>query len=82
MADENKTELFAPLPDSVPPLAHDEASLLRHLPIYGEDEHVTAIQPEWESVCRRLEKRGLVKVRRWKDDPISIRPTLYAGRLA
>jgi hypothetical protein len=73
------TDLFPSLPDDPAPLAHDEASLLADLPIW---DTVQAVPDDKEAICRRLEKRGLVKVHRWKDDPIAIRPTMYAGRLA
>lgn len=74
------TGLFGDLPDDPAPLHPDDAALLRSLPIYPETQSV-----DWDSDaearCRRLERRGLVKVERHKDDPIAIRPTMYAGRL-
>lgn len=73
------------LPDLLPTpvrLPADERALFDRLPIYGDDQRVTEVAYEEEAACRRLAKRGLVKVHRWKDDPISIRPTMYAGRLA
>ena len=73
--------LFSGLPSFPPALPDDELALLARLPLYGSDQRVTAVAVEDEAACRRLEKRGLVKVHRWKEDPISIRPTMFAGRL-
>jgi hypothetical protein len=70
--------LFSTLPDDPAPLPDDEAALLAALPVYPT---TTAVQQESEACCRRLERRGLVKVHREKDDPIAIRPTFYVGRL-
>lgn len=74
-------DLFGGLPTDLAPLPADEAALLARLPIYGADQCVEEIGPEDEAPCRRLERRGLVKVHRWKLDPIAIRPTMHAGRL-
>ncbi len=64
------------------PLDAEAAALLVSLPDYNDCEAVQAIDDADEAACRRLERRGLVKVHRWKDDPIAHRPTMYAGRLA
>ena len=69
------------LPKCQLPLPQDELRLLVRLPIYGPQKTMQAIEQDDEATCRRLEKRSLVKVHRWKDDPIASRPTLYAGRL-
>jgi hypothetical protein len=62
-------------------LPDDELRLLASLPDYGEDKCVQEVaETDW-GVARRLEKRGLLKIHRWKNDPIAIRPALYAGRL-
>jgi hypothetical protein len=71
-------DLFPEAPSFPPALPGDELRLLASLPAY---DTVQEISVEDEAACRRLERRGLVKVHRWKDDPIAIRPTLYAGRL-
>ncbi len=70
--------LFGDLPDDPAPLARDEKVLLADLPIYPMTQ---AVSQRDEGCCRRLERRGLVKVHREKDDPIAIRATFYAGRL-
>lgn len=69
--------LFGALADDPAPLPCDEAALLADLPIYPDTQRV-----EDEACCRRLERRGLVKVHREKDDPVAMRPTFYAGRIA
>jgi hypothetical protein len=72
--------LFGDLPDDPAPLDPDDAALLHDLPIYPETQEI-----DWdmavEARCRRLERRGLVKIERHKNDPIAIRPTMYAGRV-
>ncbi len=73
--------LFSSLPQFPPALPDDELKLLAILPDYNERQSVTAVDWEDEPACRRLEKRGLIKVHRWKDDDLAARPTLYAGRL-
>ena len=74
--------LFPFLRSHPPALPDDELRLLRDLPLYTDNDPVVrAVEQEDEATCRRLERRGLVKVHRWKDDPIATRPTLYAGRL-
>lgn len=70
--------LFGDLPTYPVELPADERLLLASLPIWDAVAQVGYLD---EAACRRLEKRGLVKVHRWKDDPITIRPTLYAGKL-
>ena len=73
--------LFGEMPDHPAPLPRDEVTLLASLPLYGADQCVREVALDEEAACRRLEKRGLVKVHRWKDDPIAVRRTMYAGRL-
>lgn len=73
--------LFANLPAFPVALSNDELRLLAALPEYEPNECVQEIGQEDEAACRSLERKGLVKVRRWKDDPIAIRRTLYAGKL-
>lgn len=70
--------LFPDLPDDPAPLPREEAALLARLPFW---QTVEEIPEQDEAACRRLLKRGLVKIHRWKDDPIAIRPTMYAGRV-
>ena len=70
--------LFPILPDDPAPLPHDEAALLATLPLW---DTVQQVSHEDEAACRQLEKRGLVKLHRWKDDPVAIRSTMYAGRM-
>jgi hypothetical protein len=72
--------LFGDLPDDPAPLNPDDLAMLRSLPVYPYT-HAIECDIAAEARCRRLEKRGLVKVERYKDDPIAIRPTMYAGRL-
>lgn len=74
--------LWNDLPQRDHPLDAEAAALLASLPDYADRESVQAIDLNDEAACRRLEKRGLVKVHRWKDDPIAIRPTMYAGRVS
>jgi hypothetical protein len=76
-------ELFQTLPAFPPSLPDEELALLRSLPLYdSENQTVREIDADEERVARRLERKGLIKVHRWKDDPLAIRPTLYAGRLS
>lgn len=70
--------LFDAPPQFPPALPDDELRLLASLPDY---DTVRELAPEEAAAARRLERRGLVKLHRWKDDPIAIRPILYAGRL-
>lgn len=74
------SDLFGNLPDDPAPLHPDDAALLASLPIYPTVQEI-----DWdtqaEAACRRLEKRGHVKIHRWKTDSINIRPTMYVGRL-
>lgn len=69
-------ELFGLLPDDYAPLPPNEAAFLAELPVWPTTQEV-----EDETICRRLERRGLVKVERHKADPIAIRPIWYAGRV-
>lgn len=77
----SEPSLFPALPDDPVPLPPDDAALLARLPLYGVDQCIEQIAEEDEAICHRLERRGLVKLHRWKDDPIAVRPTMYAGRL-
>jgi hypothetical protein len=74
------TSLFGELPDDPVPLHPDDAVLLASLPVYPAVEEM-----DWdidlEARCRRLERRGLVKIHRWKNDPIAVRPSMNVGRL-
>ena len=71
-------DLFPDAPQFPPALPDDELRLLASLPIYDTTREI-----DWceEAAARRLEKRGLIKIHRQKDDPIAIRPTMYAGKL-
>lgn len=73
--------LFEDLPVFPPALPADELRLLATLPDYGDDQCVTEVEDEDHAACRRLERRGLVKVHREKMDPIAARPTWFAGKL-
>lgn len=73
--------LFNDLPSFTVPLGQDELRLLAELPDYDSHQSVRAVSGKDELVARRLARRGLVKLHQWKDDPISIRATVYAGRL-
>ena len=73
-------ELFLVAHDPAP-LPPAEAALLGALPLYGADQRVREIDRSDEAACRGLERRGLVKVHRWKLDPLDMRPTMHAGRL-
>lgn len=76
------SELFQDLPRFPVALPDDELRLLATLPDYDPiTQEVMEIDQDDEAAARRLEKRGLIKVHRWKDDPIAIRLTMYAGRL-
>ena len=75
-------DLFPDAPEYSVPLPQDELRLLSSLPDHHPHETVQEVEQDDEAACRRLEKRGLVKVHRWKDDPIAVRPTMYAGRLS
>lgn len=72
--------LFMDLPDDPAPLPPDDAALLARLPIYP-----TVVSIDWdtetEAACRRLERRGHIKIHRWKTDTIDCRPTFHVGRL-
>lgn len=74
--------LIEDLPTFDVPLPQDELRLLASLPVYGPNQCVQEIGGQDEAVARRLEKRGLIKIHRWKDDPVAIDPTFYAGRLS
>ena len=72
--------LFSALPTDPAPLHPDDAALLASLPVYPTVEEM-----DWdldlEACCRRLERRGLVKIHRWKSDPVAIRPTMNVGSM-
>ena len=70
--------LFDNLPEFPVALPNDELALLARLPEWPTS---TEVDDEEQAACRRLEKRGLVKLHRWKDDPMAIRRTWYAGKL-
>lgn len=70
--------LFNNLPEFPVALPDDELRLLSRLPEY---ERVQEVAEEDHAACRRLERRGLVKVQREKSDPVAMRPTWYAGKL-
>ena len=70
--------LFDQLPEFPPSLPDDELRLLAQLPDWGT---VTEVDEADYPAARRLAKRGLIKIRREKDDPIALMPTWYAGRL-
>lgn len=70
--------LFDNLPEFPPSLPSDELRLLASLPDF---DAVTEVFEEDHAACRRLERRGLVKVQREKMDPIATRPTWFAGKL-
>lgn len=57
-------------------LPQDECAMLANLPAYPTVEEV-----QIHAVARRLERRGLIKIHRERDDPIAARQTWYAGRL-
>lgn len=75
------TMLFENLPVFPTGLPDDELRLLATLPEYGVDRWVTEVDEADHAACRRLERRGLVKVQREKTDPIAMRPTWFAGKL-
>lgn len=84
MPSESQTipSMFKELPEFALPLPQDELRLLASLPIYGASEAVAEVDQADEAACQRLKRRGLVKVHRWKDDPIQVRPTMYAGKIS
>lgn len=72
------SDLFPDAPRFSVTLPEDELRVLSYLPDW---EAVTRIDDRDEAAARRLEKRGLIKLHRWKDDPIAIRAALYGGKL-
>jgi hypothetical protein len=80
MSQDQPTGLFANLPDDPAPLPPIDAALLASLPTYPTVQEI-GWDTQAEAACRRLEKRGYVKVHRWKTDTINIRPTMHVGRL-
>ncbi len=74
--------LFSNLPSFPTGLGDDELRFLRSLPRYDQElQTVRQVDDHEEKIARRLARLGLVKIHRWKDDPLAIRPTMYAGRL-
>ncbi|MDP2621448.1 MAG: hypothetical protein Q8P46_14975 [Hyphomicrobiales bacterium] len=74
--------LFSELPQFPPALSDEELQFLASLPVYDDAlQTVREIAQEDERICRRLERRGLVKIHRWKDDPAGELFTMYAGKL-
>jgi len=75
-------DLFERLPQFPPSLTGEQLALLRSLPLYDpEHQSVRQVEDYEERIARQLERKSLIKVHRWKDDPLAIRPTMYAGRL-
>lgn len=71
-------QLFDQLPEFPAALPDDELALLARLPVW--DTRMELVEEE-HAAARRLEKRGLIKISRWKSDPIALRPDWYAGKL-
>ena len=71
--------LFEALPEFPVSLPDDELSLLARL---NGCDWPTNQEIDWRDypAARRLEKRGLIKIARQKDDPVAHYPTWYAGR--
>ena len=75
-------DLFERLPQFPPSLTGEQLAFLRSLPLYDAGrQSVRQVEDHEERIARKLEHKGLIKVHRWKDDPLAIRPTMYAGRL-
>lgn len=70
--------MFGDLPNHAAPLPPEDAALLVSLP---EWPTTTEVDQTDHPSCRRLERRGLLKVSREKMDPVAIQPTWFAGRL-
>jgi len=72
--------LFDALPEYPAALPDDEMALLGKL---RGCEWPTNQEVDWQDrpAARRLERRGLIKIGRTKDDPVAIDPTWYAGKL-
>lgn len=68
--------LFADLPAFTVPLRPDEMRLLAYLPDYDVGQSVTEVDDVDRAACSRLERRGLVAVRRWRIGDWS---TVHAG---
>lgn len=71
--------LFDDLPAFPVARPDDELRLMARLPDWPT---ITEVDDDEHAACRRLERAGLVKVCREKNDPSAIRPTWYAGRMA
>ena len=71
-------ELFELLPAYPKALPDDELRFLASLP---EWDTVQELLDEEIAVARRLARRGLVKISRWKADPSGVVCTYGAGRL-
>lgn len=75
-------DLFPDAPVFPVALPDDELRVLRYLPDWDAvAQTVTRIDDGDYAAARRLEKRGLIKLSRWKDDPIQVYPELYGGKL-
>jgi hypothetical protein len=72
------TDLFGDLPAFPPALPDDELRLLAALPERDEVQEIE--QQDW-ATARRLQRRGLIKIHRWLDDPAGTFRTMYAERL-
>lgn len=72
--------LFNALPVFPVSLPADELAVLAKL---SGCDWPTNQEIKWQdhAAARRLEKRGLIKISRQKDDPVAIEPTWYAGKL-
>lgn len=70
--------LFDHLPAFPIALPDEELAMLRSLP---EWPTTVEVDPERNYLARRLERRGLIKIERYKTDPIALCPTWFAGKL-
>jgi hypothetical protein len=72
------SDLFSDLPSFPPALPDDELQFLAKLPLW---DSAMRLDDEEHAIARRLEKRGLIKISRSKDDPCASRSTWWAGKL-
>lgn len=78
MTQEREPMLFDSLPMFPVALPDDGLRVLNWLPVWP----TTAELPmEYNGIARRLERLGLIKVKRYKMDPCAIMPTWFAGSL-
>lgn len=70
--------LFGDLPSFPVALPDDELRLLSQMPDWPSNMEIDRDQ---YAACRRLEKRGLIKIERQKMDPVAIDPDWFAGKL-